>query len=87
MLPAPRCDIPMRSVRRGAESNMNIAAILVVTWIVQGESGSSKQFDFPTLALCEAARGMLQQEHERAARKDPTVPELVATCSGFADLR
>ena len=66
---------------------MNIAAILVVTWIVQGESGSSKQFDFPTLALCEAAREQIQQKQKLAAQKDPTVPELVATCSGFADLR
>jgi hypothetical protein len=66
---------------------MNMAAILVVTWIVQGESGSSKQFDFPTLALCEAARDQIQQKHKLAAQKDPKVPELVATCSGFADLR
>jgi hypothetical protein len=66
---------------------MNVAAILVVTWIVQGETGSTKQFDFPTLALCQAVRDKVEQEHKLAAEKDPSVPEIIATCSDFEGLR
>jgi hypothetical protein len=66
---------------------MNVAAILVVTWVVQGETSSTKQFDFPTLALCEAVRDKVEHEYKRAAAKDPGVPEIIATCSDFEGLR
>jgi len=62
---------------------MNITAILVVTILLQGETSSSKQFDFVTMEACETAREKILQEHKRAIEKDPKTPGLIAACSTF----
>jgi hypothetical protein len=88
MLPLPFCRTSsfvaastVRSRVQGRE--MKVAAILVVTWVVQGETSSPKQFDFPSLALCEAVCDKVEHEYKRAAAKDPAVPEIIATLFGF----
>lgn len=62
---------------------MGIEAILVVTLLAQGETSSSKQFDFPTLDACERARTNLLELHKRAVKKNPNTPEILVTCAAF----
>ncbi|MDX2027554.1 MAG: hypothetical protein SFW62_02845 [Alphaproteobacteria bacterium] len=44
---------------------MNPAAILLVTWIITGQTPASYQTPFPSMETCEAAKGKVLAEKQK----------------------
>ncbi len=49
---------------------MTPAAILLVTWIISGQTPASYQASFPTIAACEDAKAKVYAEQQRLTNEE-----------------